>query len=209
MNFTLLLIGIIDLLVIWACVVYLINALKLRDGVRKAVKYRLDRTATVVSDPLAIFSPSEINKLSVSPARSKVLFTRIPDPWSDDFSVESHLLAVHANRLRDISHLTKLSADLLLVAGTAVFGVAAGNFTQDVQFLDSSLTTMLLALLVILLALIANLTIVPAWRAAAEKYRERAFAPVVGQGLLALEENSVGSALLLPEAVVRGWRRKG
>lgn len=206
MGFYRLLIGLVNLLLVIACVVGTWNAVKLHSDVRKVVKYRGGRLAPSSSDPLAIFSPSEIEKLSVSPARSKVVFTRTPDPWSDDFCVDSHLLAVHANRLRDLSQIAKLFADMTLVVGTAAFGVAAGRLSRDAHFLDSATITMLVALLAVLLALIVNLTIVPAWRAAADKYRARVFSPVVPQGLLTLEENQCGSEILLPEAVVNRSR---
>ena len=97
--------------------------------VRNVARYRESLLTDGCVDRLAIFSSGEIAELSISPARSTVVLTRTPDPWSEDLDVKEWLLPVHANRLQDWADNASVWSDIVIIVGTAALGVAAGNWS--------------------------------------------------------------------------------
>lgn len=95
----------------------LFNSVRQLRAVRRVRRERRSRKG---SHPLHILEPRELDELIVSPKKSTVWLTNIPDPWRSDLALGQRLNAVYANMLRQRSDLLKWGTELV-VAVSAVF----------------------------------------------------------------------------------------
>lgn len=187
-------VAIVNLALVLAGAAAVHRSRRLYVDVRNVVRYRESLSARDCVDRLAIFSSGEISELSIASARSTVVLTRTPDPWSESLEVKEYLLPVHANRLQDWADTASVWSDIVIIVGTAVLGVVAGNWSF--VKLSNSVTAFGIAALVLIgVALMVKLLLVSTWHRAADKYRELSQSSVERRGLLTLRDQMTGCAI--------------
>lgn len=157
-----------------------VNTTKLLQDGRAAARQRAAQDGRADVDPLSIFTPEEVDALSVSRSRKTVRATRLfgrttPDPWAEGFAVQPHLLAVYANRLNDMVWIATAVSELLLLGTGAFAGVAAATYVADVESRGTGSTVPLATTLAVaLVTIMFRVILAGEWRAAAGRYRELA-----------------------------------
>jgi len=177
------------------------NAMRCYRDVRGVLSDRKEKCPRAKADPLAIFTREEVEALATSPRRSWVRGTRAfgrqcPDPWAEDFQVEEHLWAVHANRLREMASAGTVVVEVVIVLAGGFLGVLFTRLaegTPDVMVDDGPGVAVSITLLVVALAAMAKGTLLREWQAAADRYRLLAMT-LVGQRLIPDTGSGAGPA---------------
>jgi hypothetical protein len=166
----------VSVLLVGASGIAMRNAVRRYRDVRRVIADRRRQLPQAATDPLAIFTREEVRALTTSPRRSIVRGTRFfgrqcPDPWAQDFQVEEHLWAVHANRLREMAAVGTVAVEVAIVLAGGILGVLLTQTPGSGVAGDGRGLAVAVTLLAVTGAVAGKVTLLREWQGAADRYR--------------------------------------